>query len=278
MKRKALIALTIATLTTALAAGPFGDLSFGGKKIPGADTADKIKGMADKGADAAQTFSPEGQAKIGQTVALAATNQYHGLDPRENVQAYVTLVGLTIAHVPDPDEKKGHYAFAVLDSDDIAACSAPGGYVMITRGLLKMVSDESELAGVLGHEIAHVVKEHGMDAIRSERTLNLASAMSSDVSQFTTAADGFVPKLLSTPFSQSQETEADKAALNYLAKAGYDPQGYVRFLKKLQAAKGSNPSIMSTHPSTKDRIKAAEKNAKSGGATNADRFAKMTAG
>src|SRR4029079_19055889 len=105
-----------------------------------------------KGLDWADIQSQQRQDEIGQAIAVAITNRYP-LSSDTQLTDYVNLVGLTVASVaPNADI---NYSFGVLDTPEVGAYSAPGGYIFITRGALGMLQDESELAGVLAHEVAH---------------------------------------------------------------------------------------------------------------------------
>jgi beta-barrel assembly-enhancing protease len=265
-------------LATAAIAGPFDFIKKAAPSVPGGAKVAKYVEPASKVFEAAGVDTPEGRQKIGQAVALAATAKYNGLDDRDSVQAYVTLVGLTVANAADPNESHGKYVFGVLNSPDATACSGPGGYVMITRGALDMMDDESELAGVLAHEIAHVYKNNGIDAVRTSKLtdagVGAASAADNRVAAFNNVSDNLVTTILEKGYSRGQESDADKLAVQFVMRAGYDPDGYTRFLKKLEAAKASGGGAFATHPSTKDRVKTVERLAKGGGATLADRFHK----
>ncbi len=263
MKRLALTS-GLLLLAAVAVAGPFDILKQAAPSTPGGAQSAKYIDPAEKGFDAATLNTPENRNKIGLSVAFAATSRYNGLDDHDSLQAYVTLVGLTIAHVADPKEIHGKYCFGVLNSPDATACSGPGGYVMITRGALAMMDDESELAGVLAHEIAHVYKNHGIANLRATKLTDAAnstlSASESHIAQINAYSDNAVANTLEKGYSRPQETEADKLAIDFVTRAGYDPNGYVRFLKKLQAAKtAGGPALFSTHPSTKDRVNTVQK-------------------
>lgn len=214
---------------------------------------------------------------IGQSIALAATNRY-GLADDDRLQAYVTLVGLSIGSASaDPH---GHYVFGVLDSDVPTACSGPNGYIMITRGALKMMDDESELAGVLAHEIAHVQADDGIHAIeqslRLQASSDIAGKLDTRVAQFNNMTDQAVVQILDKGYSREQEFAADASAVRLLRAAGYDPAGYARFLAKLQAKGQSRSDLFSTHPGMSDRV-ARLKTAPSGGQTLQARFREYVA-
>ncbi len=198
--------------------------------------------------------SPEVQRHLGQSVALAATARYNGLDERDAIQAYVTFVGLTVAKAADPKESHGHYCFAVLNSDDATACSGPKGYVMITAARWNMMDDESELAGVLAHEIAHVYKNHGIDAAEFQahgRWPPARRAPPTSMLPRSTRSPTISPPRSSKKATRGQELEADKLAIQFVAR-------WIRphRLRAIPEETGTGWSsggnvIFSTHPSTK---------------------------
>ena len=111
------------------------------------------------------------EIELGRSVTAAIGARYKVLrDPQ--LTKYVALVGNAVANVSDrPDIR---YYFAVLDSDDINALAAPGGFVFVTRGALALMPDESALAGVLGHEIGHIALRHHAESIKAAKQKNLA--------------------------------------------------------------------------------------------------------
>jgi predicted Zn-dependent protease len=202
----------------------------------------------------AQTVTPEQELALGQSVAVAATNTF-GFDANVPLNQYVNLVGITVATYSDrPDFD---YVFGVLNSSEIEACSGPGGYVMITRGALAHLKNEAELAGVLGHEIAHVSLQHGLEAVKKSGTASGAiKALSSGVSDnaqeqlaFNALADGVVD-IVGQQFSQEDELAADEKGVVYMAMAGYDPKCYLQFLQRSAELHQS----VKTHPSSPERV------------------------
>ncbi|MGH7213622.1 MAG: M48 family metalloprotease [Tepidisphaeraceae bacterium] len=227
-----------------------------------------------KAADAA-SLNEDDENVLGQSVAVAITNQYPLVND-ETLQRYVTLVGMTVADAsPRPD---ANYVFGVLDTDVVNAYAGPGGYILITRGALRKMQDESELAGVLAHEVAHVTRQHGLKAAQQAGWLGAgveAAKANQDVAAFGNLSDNLVDFVLKKGYSREQEFDADAEAVKYVTAAGYDPEGLERFLSRTQGG-----GLMSTHPGAKERAGRVDSAiAKSGGAkgvTNAARFLAAT--
>ncbi len=241
-----------------------------------------IAGMVSAGGKVvhAASLSPRDEDDMGQAVAIAVTNQY-GVYNDEKLNHYVNLVGMTVASASPRADLK--FYFCVLDSEQVNAFSGPNGYVMITRGAIAHMRDESELAGVLAHEIGHVVKKHGLQAVQQAGFLDagMTLAQTNDrVGQLGQMSDTIVDAVTKRGFSQPQEMEADHDGVSYVIAAGYAPDGYLHFLQRLQQARGrGGQNLMSTHPGLDDRIsRVGDQIAKSGKAAQsaslADRFKK----
>src|SRR5687767_3543643 len=152
---------------------------------------------------------------LGQSVAVAVTHR-HPPTSDLALNKYVGLVGLTVASVTaQPD---ANWVFGVLESDEVNAFSGPSGYVMITRGALRQMRDESELAGVLAHEIAHVVRKHGLTGVKNagyQKALGQAATADKDAAQFSAFADGLTD-IAFKGYSREDEAQADETAVIYL--------------------------------------------------------------
>jgi beta-barrel assembly-enhancing protease len=202
----------------------------------------------------------------------------------EALTRYVALVGNTVALKSERPDMR--YYFGILDSDDINAVAAAGGYIFVTRGALALMRDEAMLAGVLGHEIGHITLRHHDATIKqSKRKAAAVSGLQAGAS-FTSAgqfnqliglgADA-LGDLALKGFSQKEEGASDVVGFKYAAAAGYDPAGLRDFLKTLQT-RGTQPAIkqfVSTHPGVDDRLKEQEKllgQAPAGGRRNQARF------
>jgi len=216
-------------------------------------------------AKAAGGLSDDDEIKVGREVAANLAARYGLVEDAARVR-YINLVGQAI--VRHSERKKIPYHFGILHTSEINALAAPGGYIFITQGLLDTLKDESELAGVLAHEVTHVVHRHIVKAIRQADLVgagqDLASAAGKDVSQYSQLSD-FSINLLSNGLSRGDELDADKGGTILASKIGYDPTGLRRSIERL-AAKQKTDVLMGrfnkTHPPARDRLKAIDQTLK----------------
>jgi predicted Zn-dependent protease len=214
-----------------------------------------------------QDITPEQEYYIGRTVAASVLAAYKP-KTSESLNWYVNQVGQSLAQFSARPETFGGYHFLVLDSDDINAFAAPGGLILVTRGLLQCCQTEDELAAVLAHEIGHVEKLHGLRAIRTGRLnsaltilaveagKNLAGENLAEVTKaFDESINDITTTLMNSGYSRKLEYEADAAAIVILKKAGYQSGALVAMLENM--AKNWNSSrkdFAATHPPPADRI------------------------
>jgi predicted Zn-dependent protease len=259
-----------AAIVLALVPFNMGGCSAGGVDVAGLVNAGKSTGQM-------LTVGEKDEPGLGETVVMQVTNRYP-VYSNPSLNRYVTLVGRTVAassKMPEID-----YYFAVLDTPEVNAFSGPHGFVMITRGAVAQMKDESELAGVLGHEIGHICEHHGLGAVKAALTEQAGKQVAGSFeksNQFLFAGGALGDVILNTGYSQPQEEQADAEGVKYMAAAGYDPNGYLRFLQRMAAETGSGGKPFGTHPGVGDRVKRVQdqisKMKTTGGATNADRFA-----
>ena len=179
-------------------------------------------------------------------------------------QAYINRVGLWIAM--QSERPTLPWRFGILDDHTINAFAAPGGYVLVTRGLFVRFRSESELAGVLAHEIAHVLARHHVNAMvakaRSGLLLDIAKDASGHQGVLPNALLAATKSLYASGLDQGDEFEADRMGVALAARAGYDPRGLSRTLTALKAVSG-NPQLLgfmtSTHPPFGQRISTIER-------------------
>jgi predicted Zn-dependent protease len=152
-----------------------------------------------------------------------------------------------------------HLEVAVLDDETVNAFALPGGHVFVLTGLLKKSESPDEVAGVLAHELGHVVLRHHLrSALRSLGVGAVMSALLGDTSGLTALLVAGSSELLDLAFSREQEEAADAFAVAVAEKAGFDPLAVGRLLERMEEP-GAPPSLLRTHPSGADRLRALEK-------------------
>ncbi len=221
----------------------------------------KAKKGAELVAGAAHKINEEEEYRIGRAVAANILGQYP-LWKNVQLTRYLNLVGQTLALRSGRPEIYGGYHFAMLDTPEANAFSAPGGIILLTRGIVEMAADEDELAAVLAHEIQHIVAKDPLKAIRSQRlkslgTFTAGEAMGSGGGALGIFQDSVMDisgTLLQKGYSRSQEKAADLEALKLLAAAGYDPKALLGMLHKIKAAETKKIKAFSAHPSAAKRI------------------------
>lgn len=179
----------------------------------------------------------------------------------EALQKYVNSVGRWVASQSERPDLP--WRFAVIDSDDLNAFSAPGGYVMITKGLYRKLNNEAQLAGVLGHEIGHIVKKHQLKVLQKQQLLNIGAGILGDKlakgNSLMSKAIGSGAEISARSLDKSAEYEADRLGVSYATRAGYEPFGLAEVLQTLgQTSKndGSVALLFKTHPLPDDRLTA----------------------
>ena len=198
---------------------------------------------------------------IGRQADAQVRKQIHELHD-ETAHRYIVSVGKRLALVaPGP---KYPYTFTVADSRDLNAFSLPGGPVWINRGILTAATNESQVAGVLAHEIAHVARRHAADqltkVIVARWGIGLLGAFLGNTGGAGAAqsAAGLLANGAFLAFSRDDERDADRVGLDMMSRAGWDPHGMVEMLEILRSRAQQDPGAVqvffSTHPSPQDRI------------------------
>ena len=208
----------------------------------------------------------EAEINFGRDVAARVLGRFP-LFQNAELNHYVNLIGTALATHSSRSDLNFH--FAVLDSDTINAYSAPGGYVFITRGALAQAQDESELAAILAHEIAHISERHIVNALHIRAsdsggaTAGLGHLLggSSDTARvaFSQAVDQAVAILFQNGYSQQDELEADQVGTMLLAQSGYDPLALRRYLERVQSLDKGSAALNTTHPPSRQRLRALDR-------------------
>lgn len=181
------------------------------------------------------------------------------------VTEYVNRVGQNLVRNSDAQVP---FTIKVIDSDVVNAFALPGGFFYVNSGLILHADEESELAGVMAHEIAHVCARHGTKQATKSEIAQIGAMVATIFIPYTWAGYAiyqgmnFAIPMTFLKFTRTDEAEADYLGLQYMYKAGYDPNAFVSFFEKVQADEkkqpGTIPKIFSTHPPTPERIVAAQ--------------------
>ena len=228
--------------------------SGGGFNVQNVDIGSVIKSVG----NLREVKEPE-EIQIGQSMTetlLGARPLYD--DPE--LQHYVNEVGLWVAQQSERPNLPWH--FGVNDSDHINAFAAPGGYIIITKGMMKQLRNEAELAGVLGHEVAHVNQKHHLNALRKSAFANLlgegvAAATDSKHADLVKQLAGPTKELYARGLDKTDEFEADRMGVVLAARAGYDPYGLPAVLTTLASAAPDDnflTLLTKTHPRPQVRL------------------------
>jgi len=213
-----------------------------------------------------EDLTEEEEYYIGRAVAADLIARY-GLHDDPALTAYLNRVGKAVSVFSTRPEIFAGYHVAVLATDEVNAFATPGGFIFVTRGILRLVPDEEALAAVLAHEVAHVANRHGLQAINKNRLLEAFSVLGNEASRtldqneiakLTEIYDGavgdVVKTLVETGYSREQESVADRQAVEFAAGVGYQPDAMLGFLDRMGSAETAEPlGMFLTHPPAAER-------------------------
>src|SRR5437870_4170651 len=210
-------------------------------------------------------YSLEKEIALGKQLAQEVNRSAKLIDDPV-VTEYVNRVGQNLVRNSDA---RVPFTIKVIDSDVVNAFALPGGFFYVNSGLVLRANEESELAGVMAHEISHVTARHGTKQATKGELIQLASIPAMIFIPYSLAGYGIYQGMnLAIPltflkFSRDAEREADFLGLQYMYKAGYDPNSYITFFERIQADEmrqpGTIPKVFSTHPPNSERIANAQK-------------------
>jgi len=209
-------------------------------------------------------ISREQEIALGAEAAPKFEQEFGGRVPNDQLQGYVRSVGARLAAASD---RPMPYSYTILKSDVPNAFALPGGSIFITAGLMRRMTNERQLAAVLGHETAHVAARHSVKQMQKQMGAQLLVEIVGRIGgpdKGQTAAD--VAKIASTMallrYSREDEYQADVVGIRYATRAGYNPWGMVELLNVLKSLSDSEPGTFSemfqTHPMSSKRIREAE--------------------
>ena len=242
-------------MVIALAIAGFAIISFLGSKVYNPVT----------GKDQYITITEEQEIALGLQAAPEMAAQFGGLEPDQEYQEVVDLVGQYLVENSMAGSTNYPFDFHVLaDSKTVNAFALPGGQIFITRGLMDEFETEGQIAGVLAHEIVHVVGRHGAERIAEAQlaegltgALVLATYDPDNPGSMRTAQVAMlISQLVQMKFGRDDEITSDVLGVEIMSQAGYDPNSMIDVMRILEAASGGGPQVefFSTHPNPDNRI------------------------
>ena len=254
MKARIFLALSALLITGAHAQFKLEDL---GNLAKSKDLPGGLGNALGKVQEYAGGHSADDEVRSGDTIAATVL----GAAPvwrNPKVQSYVNLVGRNLAR--QVERKDVTWRFAVLDTPSVNAMAFPGGIVVVTRGLYRLLASEDELAAVLAHEIAHVNRKHQWKVIQKQKLIAMAgeAVTKSNSDRTAQVVADLGTKLIARGLDKTAEFEADRDGVVIAARAGYDSSALISVMGRLKALPNNADTslLFSTHPSPADRIEA----------------------
>jgi beta-barrel assembly-enhancing protease len=220
---------------------------------------DAVKGVAKS--QEIGSISEEDEIAIGKEIS-ASTFGSHPIVKNEKLQRYLNTVGLWVAM--QSERPSLPWRFAAVQSDQINAYAVPGGAILITSGMLKMLSNEAELACVIGHEVGHIVRKHHIDLLKKETLLQTGTKLLADNIRGGGTKDeakrflvGEGSEVFARSLDRDAERDADRDGVLLAARAGYDAGACLLFMQRMASLKqeaGPLASLYKTHPKASERV------------------------
>jgi predicted Zn-dependent protease len=218
-------------------------------------------------------ITEEEEYYIGRAVSAMILSQYP-VYKNDALTKYVNRVGNAVVIHSDRPETYAGYHFMILDTEEVNALAAPGGFIFITKGLLKRCQDEETLGCILAHEVGHVSAKHGLQSIKKSRLLDAFRIIGEEAAKrytperlsqltdiFEDTLGDIAEKLIERGYDRKYEYEADRLSVKTSARTGYNASGLLDFLNTMvdDTSTESGKGWFKTHPSAKDRMGRAKK-------------------
>jgi predicted Zn-dependent protease len=228
---------------------------------PAADIATKV---GSKAIDASKEISDSEEYYIGRGVAARIMSQYP-LCKDQALNTYINEVGQTVAKKSTRPRTYKGYHFAVLESSTPNSFACPGGIILITKGMIKTCCNEDQLAAVLAHEVGHVANRDGINSISQARWTEVATTAGTEVAKqyggtigqvvarFGGAIDDVFKTVIVNGYSRAAEENADRAGVEMMQRAGYNPAAMTAILTAM-GSRGGSGGILGTHPAVTERL------------------------
>jgi len=228
-------------------------------------SADSVQDLPDFGDSSGSVISPELERRLGKGI-MRQVHHHAAVIRDPEVEAYIQSIGYKL--VANSDDNSIPFIFFIINSPAINAFAAPGGVIGVNSGVILNSRTESELAGVMAHEIAHVTQRHMARAYEKQSQLStpMAAAMIGSILLAIANPQAGVAAMAATQglavqnqinFTRANEEEADRVGMQFLVRSGFDPYGMPGFFERMQKATkfyGRPPEYLSTHPLTNSRI------------------------
>lgn len=216
---------------------------------------------------AMEQITPEQEYYVGRAVGATILQQYKPYN-NEAANLYLNQLGQTIAAASDRPETFKGYHFLIMDTEEINAFAAPGGFIFVSRGMIRLCRNEDELAAVLAHEVGHVQLKHAIGAISNSRWTSAFTILTAEAGKnlggqalkdLTQAFEGSISdiskKLITSGYARGQERDADKVAVTIMPRLGYNPAALVTVLENMTSKVKPEAGFGKTHPPPDDRVK-----------------------
>jgi predicted Zn-dependent protease len=212
------------------------------------------------------SMSPQEEIKLGTEAQPELTQEFGGATPSPELQSYVTDIGRRLSQVTEADNPRLPWEFTLLDSKVINAFALPGGKVFFSRGLAEEMTNEAQMAAVLGHECGHVTARHTNERFSQQIITTVGGAViggliggaasgKGEGAAVGAAAGASVGGIVALSYSRDQEIEADRLGMRYMERLRYDPVGAIEVQQILKKHGGGGSfDILATHPSSDTRI------------------------
>jgi predicted Zn-dependent protease len=205
------------------------------------------------------SLTPDQEVAMGLQSAPQMAAEFGGELNDINIQSAIKKIGNKLVAASDAKESPYRFDFHVLaDPNTINAFALPGGQIFITMGLLKRLQNESEIAGVLGHEVGHVINRHSAEHMAKAGLFQglVNSVMMGSGDMTTGQIAGYVANMVNLKYGRDDELESDKYGIKYMVSAGYQPEAMLRVMEVLAEAGGGKggSDFGSSHPSPENRI------------------------
>jgi len=262
-----LISLAVLLLASCAVVQSGADILAGTGQISESDRQSIVKTSQAVSATFSQ-ITEEQEYYIGRSVAALILAQYPAYD-NTALNTYMNTLGQAIVYSSTRPEIYAGYHFLVLDTEEVNALSAPGGFIFISKGLIRRCKNEEMLASILAHEVGHVCAKHGLQAIKKARLVDAFKVIgteaarrygSEELAQLTTAFEGALSDIVETlvvrGYDRKYEHEADDLAVKFDVAVGYAPKGLTDFLQTMigDSTTASGKGWFKTHPSAEQRM------------------------